>query len=108
MLPEGRKLGQFLLDRKLQVMARHALVISNCLDLGQLAMLEVAGVYVNPSRTRAVWRPFKIARRGGLFFTERLDRHDLKFGFRKQPEQLRQLRLHLRDVMAVRVHDFVA
>jgi hypothetical protein len=53
-LAERRQLGQFLCDRKLQVMARDTFVVSNCLDVQQQAFLGRVFVDVDPPRSRTI------------------------------------------------------
>ena len=71
-------------------------------------MLEIPGVYIHSSGTGTVRCADRVAGSGSLFFAVHLDRDDFESGLRKQPEQFGQLRLHLRDVMAVRVQNIVA
>ena len=54
LLAEGRKTGQRLRNGDLHVVPRNALVVRGGLHVDQRAVLEIVGVDVNDSRTRAV------------------------------------------------------
>src|SRR5207253_2057052 len=96
--PEFRQSGELLLNGELHVMAGNALVIGDGLVVDGGPVGEVGGCYDDAPGALAVGRAGDVMRgsrrlkgRNGFDGDRRL---------RKQGEELRKLRLHLRDVMA--------
>ena len=98
MLAKLRQAGHLLRHGELHVMSRNALMIGRGLIIDQPAMRKIGRGDADASRTLAVGRAGLIVR-GGARLKRRngFDRHRRAGNV---AEQFRQLRLHLRDVLA--------
>ena len=108
MLAEGGQFGQFLRDGNLQVMSGHAFVIRGRLDIQPGALREVARVHHDVARPRTIGSAIDVGSVGRFFLAKFFDRHHFELSLGQASEHLRQTCVHLIDVLAVEVEDFLS
>src|SRR5512141_1136386 len=96
--PEFRQTLKLLLNGKLHVVTRDALVIGNGFVVDERALRVIGCGHNNASRALAVGGTSHVVSGGRS--VERWNRLDRDRRLRKQGEKFRQLRSHLRDVVS--------
>ena len=86
-------------------MAGHALVVRRGFHRDRLAQPGVARVDHDPAGPRAVFGALVVLRAGSLFLSKRLYGVHLDGGPGQAPEELREFRIHLRDIAAIQVQN---
>src|SRR6202030_3783566 len=100
---ERRQAGEFLRDRKLQVMSGNAFVVSDGFDVQQQSFFGGVLVDVDASGARAVSGADRIIGGRSRGAAKRFHRDDCQLVLWQTSEQLRQLLVHLVVILRVQV-----